>query len=153
MIYIYLCENYYMARQRALSKLFPDRPPTLAEASAVVWIPLCILPIFLAVPLSWPAVLVGFLVGISICVPTDQTAVGRRIIQWWQQTGFQWWRRIGVGGRLVVFICAFGGFGLLVYVDWLLREQLLNTVLGFLFVNQIYILGFIVISDEGISGL
>lgn len=133
-----------MGRQRTLSTVFPDRPPTWTEATAVVWIPAVISTIFVSIEsVSWPAVLAGFLGAVLTCVPTDQTAIGRRIIQWW--------RRTGTSGRLIVFICGSGSLGVLSYTDWVLREQFLSAMSGFFFAYLIYIFVFIAVADEAIS--
>ncbi|GAB7019618.1 hypothetical protein [Halostagnicola bangensis] len=75
-------------------RYFPDRSPTWTEVGLAVLVIVGFAPRVLFDSLSWPAVIVGF-VGFAAAIgPGANTALGRRI--------GQWFRRIGFAGRATV---------------------------------------------------
>jgi len=84
-----------MTFQLAVSKWFPDRPPTWTEVIIAVFVAVAIFPDLLSPStMSWPMFVVGFLSVPFAVGPIARTAFGRWV--------GRWYRRIGAVGRAIV---------------------------------------------------
>jgi len=82
--------------RRVLSRYLPDRPPTWSEVGLAVLVLGMIGSAVTVRQLWWPAVIAGFVSFALALGPVANTAVGRRVGDWFQG--------IGKRGRAVVIV-------------------------------------------------
>ena len=124
-----------------LSAYFPDRPPTWTEVLIGVLVGIDVgFDVLSPENMSWFAVAAGFLVFSVALGPGSNSSLGRRV--------GQWFRDIGVTGRLV----AIGSFALSAFIlsqsATVPYALIADAASGGLFACSLYLIAYLVLAKE-----
>ena len=137
-------EQAFMNTQFGFSKYFPNRAPTWTEVVIAVLLAGSTVTDFLSPStISWPAVIVGFVVFAIAVGPAAATSFGKQV--------GQWFRGIGFGGRATAIILFIIGVTVLFQIDSIPRALIDDAATGGLLALISYMIVYVAWAGE-VSG-